>query len=249
MDIGFQLFSARNYPLADVLKKVKALGYSHVEGYGALYTNPDPAALKALLDANGLTMPTAHIGLDDLRDTKKTLELAKTLGIKVVVCPWLAPDQRPTSAEGWRKFGADLQTIGKPFQDAGLTFGYHNHDFEFVTYDGKYAMDWLLEAAPAVDVEADVAWIFRGKGDAAKWLADNGKRIIAVHIKDVAPEGQNTDEGGWADVGHGTLPWKDLWKVVREKTGAQYVVAEHDNPNDIDRFASRSIATIKSFGA
>ncbi|OEO32133.1 xylose isomerase [Devosia insulae DS-56] len=247
MDIGFQLFSARNYPLADVLKKVAALGYSHVEGYGSLYT--DPQALKAQLDANGLTMPTAHVSLGDLEDTSKTLKLAETLGIKVVVCPWLAPTDRPTSADGWKKFGDRLQKIGKPFQDAGLTFGYHNHEFEFISYDGKYAMDWLLEAAPAVNVEADVAWIVRGNADPATWLPKFGDRIVAVHVKDIAPAGQNADEDGWADAGQGTVPWKTLWPIVRSQTKAQYFVAEHDNPNDIDRFASRSIAFIKSLGA
>ncbi|WP_407065057.1 sugar phosphate isomerase/epimerase family protein [Devosia sp. Root413D1] len=247
MDIGFQLFSARNYPLADVLKKVAALGYTHVEGYGSLYT--DPQALKAQLDANGLTMPTAHVSLGDLEDTSKTLKLAETLGIKVVVCPWLAPTDRPTSADGWKKFGDRLQKIGKPFQDAGLTFGYHNHEFEFISYDGKYAMDWLLEAAPAVNVEADVAWIVRGKADPATWLPKFGDRIVAVHVKDIAPAGQNADEDGWADAGQGVVPWKTLWPIIRTETKAQYFVAEHDNPNDIDRFASRSITFIKTLGA
>lgn len=247
MDIGFQLFSARNYPLADVLKKVAALGYSHVEGYGSLYT--DPQALKAQLDANGLSMPTAHVGLSDLEDSAKGLKLAETLGIKVIVCPWLAPDQRPTSAEGWKAFGEKLQKIGKPYQDAGLTFGYHNHDFEFATYDGRYAMDILLEAAPAVNIEADVAWIVRGKADPASWLEKNGDRIVAIHVKDIAPAGQNADEDGWADAGQGIVPWKTLWPIARTKTKARYFIAEHDNPKDIDRFASRSIAFIKSLGA
>lgn len=247
MEIGFQLFSARNYPLAEVLKKVAALGYTHVEGYGSLYS--DPAALKAQLDANGLTMPTAHVSLGDLEDTAKTLKLAETLGIKVVVCPWLAPDQRPTSADGWKAFGDRLQKIGKPFQDAGLTFGYHNHDFEFATYDGRYAMDLLLEAAPAVNVEADVAWIVRGKADPAPWLEKFGDRIVAIHVKDIAPAGEAKDEDGWADAGHGVVPWKTLWPLIKAKTKARYFVAEHDNPNDIDRFASRSIAFIKSLGA
>lgn len=247
MDIGFQLYSARNFPLADVLKAIKALGYSHVEGYGSLYT--DPAALKALLAENGLTMPTAHIGLDDLKNTDKTLKLAETLGIKVVVCPWLAPADRPTSADGWKVFGAELQKIGKPYQDAGLTFGYHNHDFEFATYDGRYAMDLLLEAAPAVNVEADVAWIVRGKADPAAWLAENGERIVAIHVKDIAPAGENSSEDGWADVGHGIVPWTALWPIVRNQTRAGYFIAEHDNPSDINRFASRSIAAIKALGA
>ena len=249
MDIGFQLFSARNFPLADVLKKVAALGYTHVEGYGALYANPDPAALKALLDENGLTMPTAHISLGDLEDTGKTLKLAETLGIKVAVCPGLAPHKRQTWAEGWKAFGDKLQKIGKPLQDAGLTFGYHNHDFEFVSYDGKYAMDILLEAAPAVNVEADVAWIVRGKADPATWLPKFGDRIVAIHVKDIAPPGEATDEDGWADAGQGVVPWKTLWPIVRNQTKAQYFVAEHDNPKDIDRFASRSIAFIKTLGA
>jgi sugar phosphate isomerase/epimerase len=247
MDIGFQLFSARNFPLADVLKKVAALGYTHVEGYGSLYT--DPVALKAQLDANGLTMPTAHVGLSDLEDSAKSLKLADTLGIKVIVCPWLAPDQRPTSADGWKRFGEKLQKIGKPYQDAGLTFGYHNHDFEFATYDGRYAMDILLEAAPAVNVEADVAWIVRGKADPAPWLEKNGERIVAIHVKDIAPAGENANEDGWADAGQGVVPWKTLWPIARTKTKARYFIAEHDNPSDIDRFASRSIAFIKSLGA
>ena len=246
MDIGFQLYSARNYPLADVLKKVAALGYKQVEGYGSLYT--DPQALKAQLDANGLSMPTAHVSLGDLEDTAKGLELAKTLGIKVIVCPWLAPDQRPTSAEGWKAFGEKLQEIAKPYQDAGLTFGYHNHDFEFAKYDGRYAMDILLEAAAAVNIEADVAWIVRGNADPAPWLEKNGDRIVAIHVKDIAPTGENADEDGWADAGQGVVPWKTLWPIAR-KTKARYFIAEHDNPNDIDRFASRSIAFIKSLGA
>lgn len=247
MDIGFQLYSARNYPLAEVLPAIAKLGYTHGEGYGSLYT--DPEALKRQLDANGLTMPTAHIGLDDLADSAKTLKLAETLGIKVVICPWLHPDQRPKDASGWSQFGERLEKLAKPYQDAGLTFGYHNHDFEFVRFGQRYAMDLLLEAAPSVSVEADIAWIVRGEADPFPWLEKFGPRIVAVHIKDLAPKGKNADEDGWADVGQGTLPWQDLMTAIRTKTAAKYFVAEHDNPSDINRFARRSIEAIRSYGA
>ncbi|MEO6012707.1 MAG: sugar phosphate isomerase/epimerase [Devosia sp.] len=247
MDISFQLYSARNYPLADVLKTIASLGYTQVEGYGSLYT--DPAALRAQLDAHGLTMPTAHVNFADLEKSDTALKLAETLGIKVLICPWLAPDQRPEEASGWQKLGERLQKVADPITAAGLGFGYHNHDFEFAQIGGRYAMDLLLEAAPGVSIEADVAWIARGKADPAKWLEANGKRIIAIHVKDIAPAGQNLDEDGWADAGQGILPWPELFKIARAKTNAKYFVAEHDNPNDINRFASRSIAAIKSFGA
>src|SRR5690554_6023887 len=118
MDIGFQLYSARNHPLDEVLPLIARLGYLQAEGYGSLYT--DPAGLKAQLDANGLSMPTAHIGLDDLARPDETLRLAATLGTKVVICPWLAPDQRPADAAGWQRFGERLQALARPYQQAGL---------------------------------------------------------------------------------------------------------------------------------
>jgi len=260
MDISFQLFSARKYPPNDVLKMLGRLGYKQVEGYGGLdYASTDGGlggiygdlkGLKAELDANGLSMPTAHVGLDLLEQPDRAMAIAETLGTKVFMCPWLAPDQRPTDADGWARFGEKLAAIGEPYRKAGITFGYHNHDFEFATLpDGRYPMDVLLEAAPALQCELDVAWVVRGKADPKAWIEKNGQRMAAVHVKDLAPAGQNADEDGWADVGQGTLPWADLLETVKKKSAAQYFVVEHDNPNDIERFASRSIAAIKSFGA
>ncbi|TIT58128.1 MAG: sugar phosphate isomerase/epimerase, partial [Mesorhizobium sp.] len=75
----------------------------------------------------------------------------------------------------------------------------------------------------------------------------HGKRIVAVHVKDMAKPGEGLDEDGWSDVGHGTIDWADLIKVLRAKSAAKYFVMEQDNPNDIERFARRSIATVKSY--
>jgi sugar phosphate isomerase/epimerase len=157
---------------------------------------------------------------------------------------------RPTDASGWTKFGEQLARIGEKVTGAGLTFGYHNHDFEFVPLpDGRYPMDVLLDAAPEIACEADIAWIVRGGADPFPWLEKQGSRIIAVHLKDLAPPGENADEDGWADVGQGTMPWQRLLDTVRGKTRAGYFVVEHDNPKDIARFARRSMAAVRSYGA
>ncbi|WDR05570.1 sugar phosphate isomerase/epimerase [Devosia rhodophyticola] len=257
MDLSFQLFSARNFPLDDVLKTVGGLGYKYVEGFGGLAAGgeglgglyEDLSGLKAKLDANGLSMPTAHVGLDLLEQPDKALRIAEVLGTKVFLCPWLAPEQRPTTIEGWQAFGEKLGQLSKPFSSAGITFGYHNHDFEFARLqDGRYPMDVLLAAAPDVCAEVDIAWIYRGNADPFPWLEANGDRIVAVHVKDLAPSGENADEDGWADVGHGRLPWRDLLSHVKANTKTRYFVAEHDNPTDVSRFAKRSIAAVNSFG-
>lgn len=247
MDIGLQLYSGRNFDLATVLALAARLGYSHVEGYGAIYG--DPAKLKALLDESGLTMPTAHVGLADLEDIGKTLGLARSLGMKLIVCPILPLDQRPSDADGWRRVGDRLERLAKAYAAEGYVCGYHNHDFEFARFGDHYAIDLLLREAPTLVMEADIAWMTRGGADVLTWLGRNGPRIAAVHVKDLAAPGQAADEGGWADVGHGVMPWDVLARAVLKGTAATYFVAEHDNPKDFERFARRSIAAIRALFA
>ncbi|WP_455271328.1 sugar phosphate isomerase/epimerase family protein [Rhizobium herbae] len=250
--VSFQLYSARNFPpLSDVLKTVGAAGYKQVEGYGALYAALDDAALAALkadMDKNGLTMPSAHFSLDLLEsDPVRAVHIAKTLGIKSIYCPHIAADQRPVDAAGWKAFGERLEKAGKPFRDAGLDFGWHNHDFEFVALpDGSIPQDHIFTGGPNLSWEADIAWVIRGGADPFAYIEKYGKRITAVHVKDIAAAGENADQDGWADVGHGTVEWARLFKALSE-TSAKYYVVEHDNPKDYKATAERSIASIKTY--
>ena len=74
-------------------------------------------------------------------------------------------------------------------------------------------------------------------------------RVTAIHVKDIAPEGECVDEDGWADVGHGIIDWKAIMDFVKAKTKAELFVMEHDNPNDVERFARRSIDYCQSLEA
>ena len=82
----------------------------------------------------------------------------------------------------------------------------------------------------------------RRRRPAASGSRTFGNRITAVHVKDIAPAGENADEDGWADVGHGTVDWKALMAALKERTKVKYFVMEHDNPKDAERFAERSLA-------
>lgn len=247
MDWSFQLYSARNFqPWQNVLKTLGALGYAQVEGFGAVYE--EPAAFRAELDKNGLAMPSGHFGIDLLeQDFAKAAGIARTLGMKLIACPWLEPAERPTDADGWRAFGRRLAAIGAKAKEAGFDFAWHNHDFEFVPVGGVVPQRVILEAAPEVGWEMDVAWVIRGGSDPLHWIEEFGPRILAVHVKDIAPQGLATDEDGWSDVGHGTVDWAGLVTALRKNTPAKYFVMEHDNPDDFERFASRSIAAAKTF--
>jgi Sugar phosphate isomerases/epimerases len=250
--LGFQLYCARNFPpLADVLKKVAAAGYTEVEGYGGIYATMDELSLKTLrgeLDANGLTMPTGHFGFDLLeKEPEQALLIARTLGVEGIYCPHLAPDARPKDAAGWEAFGKRLQEVSKRYVDAGYTFGWHNHDFEFKQLpDGSVPQDHVFAGGPDLKWEMDVAWVIRGGADPFAFIEKYKDRITAVHVKDIAPTGENLDEDGWADVGHGTVAWKDLLQALRA-TPAKHYVLEHDNPKDLDRLLTRSIQSFRAY--
>jgi len=243
MDFSLQLYSARNFqPWPDVLAMLAAAGYRNVEGFGGVYE--DPAAFRKLMDKNGLAMPSGHFSIDALEnDIDTVFKTASTLGVKQIYCPHLVADKRPTDKAGWQAFAARLSAVGEKVRAAGYGFGWHNHDFEFVPLaDGSVPMQILLDTAPELDWEADIAWVIRGGADPFDWVTRYGARITAVHVKDIAPAGEAQDEDGWADVGHGTVDWTRLFKELVARTRANLYIMEHDNPSDAGRFASRSLA-------
>lgn len=251
-DLSFQLYSARNYqPYSHIFTKLADTGYKEVEGIGAIYegmSDAEISALRADLDRNGLTMPTGHFSIDILEGRPaRAVEIAKALGMKSTYCPWVLPELRPSTPKGWYAFGERLQKAGSALIDAGFDYGWHNHDFEFFTLDdGSTAQEQIFAGGPGLSWECDVAWIVRGGADPFEWIEKMGDRITSVHVKDIAPAGQNADEDGWADVGHGIVPWARL-KGALAKTAARHFIIEHDNPNDIDRFITRSFQSYTSF--
>jgi sugar phosphate isomerase/epimerase len=247
MDWSFQLYSARKFePWEHVLETLARLGYKRVEGYGGVYGNPE--AFRAELDKNHLTMPSGHFGFDLLeKDFPNALKVARTLGVELVACPHLQADERPKDADGWRDFGRRLGAIGEKVTAEGMDFAWHNHDFEFAALpDGSLPMTHILEAAPELGWEIDVAWVIKGGASVEVWVDKYADRIKAVHVKDIARDGENKDEDGWADVGHGTVDWSALLKRFAD-TPAKLYVMEQDNPNDFERFARRSIETVNAY--
>jgi len=263
MNWSMQLYTARDFqPWDTVLSTIARDGYKRVEGFGGVYA--DPAGLRAKLDENGLSMPTAHFSLDMLEnDFDQAKRIADTLGVKLIICPYIVAEERPVDAAGWHAFGERLAKVGARINAAGYGFAWHNHDFEFRKLaDGSLPISLILDAAPELGLEFDVAWAIRG-GDASPWPwsitrpaggDDNPwpwfekyrDRIVAVHVKDMARPGEGLDEDGWSDVGHGVIDWKALMKLLRT-TPAEYYVLEQDKPNDFARFSRRSIAAANAF--
>ena len=100
--------------------------------------------------------PSCHVGLDRLRaDPKATAKLLKDLGVEMAFAPAPPPNEREKDAEGWRALGRELAEIGRVVTGEGLTFGWHNHHWEFFkTAGGETPLDLMFHEAPGVAWEA-----------------------------------------------------------------------------------------------
>jgi sugar phosphate isomerase/epimerase len=244
--LSFQLYSARFLePLGKQFELLAGLGYKMVEPFGGLLGDPDK--LKRLLDQHKMTAPTCHVGLDRLRaDAKAAVKLCKGLGITTLIVPAPPPDERAGGEKEWRALGRELASIGRIVNGEGMAFAWHNHHWELGKSGSRTFLDMMFEEAPAMKWEADIAWIVRGHADPVQELERYTSRLMAVHVKDLAPQGQCADEDGWADPGHGTLNWAALLKPIKA-AGVKLFVVEHDKPNDVARFARRARDTVASW--
>jgi sugar phosphate isomerase/epimerase len=248
--LSIQLYTLRSLGELDlVLDTVKQAGYGYVETVGSHLDDAENVRTK--LDARGLKASSSHVDLKALRERRDVvLSACRTLGFDQLFMPAVPLEERKGDAAFWRALGHELGQIAERFHDQGISFGYHNHDWELAPKDGaKTALDLIFEAAGGSPLvwQVDVAWLIRGGANAKEWMERYRNRIVSAHVKDIAPQGQNEEQDGWADVGSGVLDWRDLWLAARA-AGARWMVIEHDKPANPAESARASYDFVSKMG-
>jgi sugar phosphate isomerase/epimerase len=224
--IGLQLYTVRDAMKSDVagtLAKVAQIGYREVEFAGLFGHSPKEA--RAMLDKDGLTAPSSHVPYETLgADWEKTLEDAKTLGQSYIVLPSV-DDQLLKQADSLNKLVETMNRAGEASKKAGIQFAYHNHAKEFVDVNGKLAYDILLQQTDPnlVKMEMDLYWITKAGHDPLVYFEKYPGRFPLVHVKDMAKD------GGFADVGSGTMDFKKIF-AQSDKAGIKHYFVENDQP-------------------
>lgn len=227
-----QLYSLRDAGDLDTqLALAREAGFEAVESVAT--HGLAPADFAARVAAQGLRVVSMHVSLALLEGEQATIvEACRLTGCPLIVMPWLPMGERPTGGAGWTALGRRLAALGEVLRKDGLRLAYHNHEFEFLRHDGRLALEWLLDASVPGQLgwEADLGWIHRAGADAAHWLERYGDRLVAVHVKDVAPNASAVAEDGWAAPGQGVL----AWALVLPKAAARtdLFILEHDRPAD-----------------
>ena len=225
LQIALQLYTVRDETSRDfagTLRQVAAMGYAGVEFAG--YSDLSAQAMSALLAKLGLQAASTHLGLAELTGERldASIEYCRATGCPKIVLPWLAPEWR--TLEGLQALAPRLNAIGQHCLDAGITFGYHNHDFEFMNLGERTWFDHFLEATDSalVKVELDVYWVAHAGLNPQALLNILGERITLIHFKDMAAD------GSMAEVGQGTLDMQEITSFAQQQH--IWAIVEHDHP-------------------
>ena len=223
--IGVQLYTVRAEMAKDFdgsLKKIAGLGFKEVEFAG--YYNRTPQQIKALLTQLGLDAPSAHIPLADLRNNlTKTIEGAKVMGHRYIVCPFLMPNERKT-LDQYKELFATLNKAGAECKKAGIQLAYHNHDFEFTPIDGKLPYDLMLAETDKnlVKMELDLYWIVKANQDPLAYMKKHPDRFALFHVKDL----DKTPNRGITEVGHGVIDFKTIFAKAPKGAIKHYLIEQ-----------------------
>lgn len=209
--------------VARSLERVKKTGYDFVEVTSL--DDLEASAIAKMLKNTGLQAISAHSGWEALAgDPQKVIDRYKEIGCNHVVCSYMPNEFH--NEEGFHKFAKLLSGMGVHFVEAGMTFAYHNHNFEFTHYHRQSGQAILVtETDPQyVQFEIDAYWVQHGGGDPAEWIGIVANRVPTVHMKDFVIY---QDNPMFAEVGEGNMNWPAIIQACR-KSGVQYCVVEQD---------------------
>jgi len=220
LQVALELYTVRDETKRDfagTLRRVAQIGYTAVEFAG--YGNLTAQEMSALLAEIGLYPVSTHLGLDALQDSQldASIRYCLDIGCPNIVLPWLPNEWR--TQEGMQALAPRLNTIGQRCQEYGITFGYHNHNFEFTRVDEAYLLDHLLQATnpSLVKIEMDVYWAAYAGVDPVEYLQTHADRIALIHLKDMAADRSMTEVGkGILDMQHicEFAQVRGLWGIV-----------------------------------
>jgi sugar phosphate isomerase/epimerase len=232
MKLSVQIYSLRNAGDFDTqLTLAKQAGFEWIESVST--HGLTPAQFAQTLADHGLKLSSMHASLELLEtNPQHVVDACRATGCTLVIMPWLPRGELSATGAGWAAMGVRLAAIGASLAQHGLRLAYHNHDFEFYSYEGRMAIEWLFDAAPADQLgwEADLGWVRRAGQDPMRWVKRYADRLVAVHAKDIAPDAPRRGEDGWCTLGQGIVGWDSLLPALRSHCGL--FIFEHDNPSE-----------------
>ena len=249
LPVMLQLYNVRDELTKDfdgTLKEIAKIGYKYVELAIAQSFGKTSSQFKESLEKNGLTAVSAHVPYSNMiENPDSAIDFHIDTGCKYIVIPFLNNEER-SSGPNYEEVKKSIAKLGETVNKKGSVLLYHNHEFEFEDYKGKYALDDLFDSVPAnlLQTEIDTCWALVGGADPAEYILKYSGRSPVIHLKDFgSSDGGKTKTEVIAeakkDRALGVFPFRALGQGIQdirgiiaaaEKAGAKWLVVEQDLP-------------------
>jgi sugar phosphate isomerase/epimerase len=221
--VGFQTFPIRDLVSKDfpgTMKMMAGMGYQYAEmcypkGYAGTGFAPlvdvKPTDLRKMIEDAGLTCPSCHIGMGDLKNHfGDCMEFAHGLGLSQIIAPGLETPGK-TIAD-FKEAAGEFNKIAAKIKSEGMATGLHNHSGEFKMLDGELIYDAIMDALDGnlVKMQFQTEVITLGYKGSTYFKKYPG-RFISAHLSDWTADKKQVP------IGHGIIDWKEFFEDA--KTG------------------------------
>lgn len=235
-EIYLQLYSVRDDIKKDfkgTISSVAKTGYTGVEAAGyadGKFYGLSPEEFKKEIESTGMKVLSSHLNKrlnDNISATdwneiwewwNVAIDAHKRAGMKYVIVPSMP---RLKTLADLKVYCDYYNRIGEKCNQAGMRFGYHNHDFEFVKIENELMYDFMLKNTDPEKVffQMDVYWVVRGGYSPVDYFHSYPGRFEVLHIKDNKELGQS-----------GMVGFDAIFNNI-EKAGVKNLVVEVEKYN------------------
>ena len=241
--VGLQLYTIRDAIANDLqgsLQKVSDLGFKNLEmasySDGKFY-GMDPKEFRKMVEDLGMKIVSSHTSVEaegiTTASAQKMADVHAEAGVEYCVQPWI--EEKDRNIETYKRMIADWNKVGEIMKNAGIQFGYHNHNFEFLPTDGivPYYDIFLKEMdADLITMELDCYWATKAGQDPVEMFNKYPGRFQLLHFKDMSKDVTEpfytVDKDDITSVGAGLIDYKRIYDA-RENAGLKYFFVEDDN--------------------
>lgn len=228
--VGIQLYTVRNEMRADAtgtLKQLAQIGFKALESARSEkgnYYGLAPKEIKKITEDLGMKMVSGHVHLD--KDWQRSVDAAAEVGQ-----PYLIVSSMPTEGqtiENYQKTADAFNKAGEDCKKANITFGYHNHEYEFEQVNGQILYNILLDRTDAnlVQMEMDLGWVILAGHNPVAYFNKYPGRFPLWHLKDM-----NAVKKESTELGKGMVDIPGLFKHTQASGLRQFFLEQEEYSN------------------
>ena len=231
MPIGSQTWPhrerIRSGDFAGLCRDMKALGIGSVElcspGYAEFSSLTDGKQTRKIIEDHGLTCPSAHVTLDELRHGQdKVIAWAHDVGMTQMGTATLSGkvENGVAAMDDVKRLADEYNRISEVTAKAGMQQFLHDEIFEMARVDGRLVYEVLLELLDPKLVRMQFQMsAMRTVGDPITYFSKYPGRFISMHLQGVDLSAPAPVPGGprppAVAVGKDSLDWPKIFAAAK----------------------------------